>query len=128
MRHDIEILLALTVIGWVLTTQLVAKTSPLRTYLRYLDAATVFPMIVLLLPLSIWAAEQLAPMLLDAAAGLRNGMKPLASPRIRHAIVVAIILIGLAPIPYLFRWGWRRFLLQHDERIMAARAAKYDHR
>ena len=123
MSYEVKVLLGVVVAAWVLTSFVVAKTSSLRTYLKWVDGFLAFPVAMVMLPLCVYLAEELAPYFLGMSHQLKHQAIRSVSAELRHAAAVTCTLFLIGPIPGFLYWSWRRHLHRREKRILAGRQA-----
>jgi hypothetical protein len=127
MDMELKIFFGALAIVWLGSAVIVARISTLQTHLKYVDALIVFPVAALLLPASIYVAEQLAPETLVLLRSFSKTLLAPLTPGLRHACAVAVILAAIWSVPTWTFYYWRKFLHAREERILAARAAMKSH-
>ena len=123
MNLETKIALGVALGMWALTGLLMARRSRFRTYLKYLDALVFLPLLVVLLPPSVYALDRLAPLLRGAldALPLARIHAPLANHQDTLATALALVVVALGPAVVFY--GWRRLLAAREAAILTRRAA-----
>jgi hypothetical protein len=108
-------LLAL-VIAWLSCAAYVARTTTLRTNVRWLHAILTFPVVVLLVPAGVIVAKVLVPELYDVIERVEALETMSADGRIHLAELSSIALA--VPLPAFFFWRYRRLMDRQEQRAL----------
>src|SRR5687767_14529961 len=108
-------LLALT-IAWLSCATYVARTTPLRTNVRYLHAILSFPVLLMLVPVGVIIAKILVPELYDRIEGIEMLATMSADGRIHLAELSSIALA--VPLPAFLFWRHRRLMDRQEQRAL----------
>lgn len=123
MNQETQILLGGLMLVWLASMVLVARKSHLKTYLRYLDALAFLPLLLVLIPPSVWLVDRLSPFMLDLLdlvpeAQVQSVMEPYRWT-LSNLLALGLVAVG----PGLIMFGWRRLLTARDQTILARRAS-----
>lgn len=123
MNLETKIALGVALAIWALSGVLMARRSRFRTYLRYLDALVFLPLLVLLLPPSVYALDHLAP-LVEQGLGQLPLARIHASIADHRTVLATAIALGVVAVgPAVVFYGWRRLLASREAVVLSRRAA-----
>jgi hypothetical protein len=108
-------LLALA-IAWLTCAAYVARTTPLRTNVRYLHAILSFPVVLLLVPAGVVVAKILVPELHDMIERMESLETMSADGRIHLAELSSIVLA--VPLPAFIFWRYRCLMDRQEQRAL----------
>lgn len=103
-------------ITWVLCAAYVARTTSLRTNVRYLHAILSFPMLMLLVPAGVIVAKFLMPELYDVIDRLPELASMSADGRMHLSELSAIALA--VPLPAFIFWRYRCLMDRREQRAL----------
>ena len=103
-------------ITWLTCATYVARTTPLRTNVRYLHAILSFPVVLLLVPAGVIIAKILVPALHDAIDGLPELASMSADGRLHLAELSSIALA--VPLPAFVFWRYRCLMDRREQRAL----------
>ncbi len=111
------ILLALALaIIWLSCSLYVARTTSLRTNVRYLHAILSFPIALLLIPAGVLIAKALVPELADTFDRIPE-LGVVSPDGRRHFAELSSIALA-APLPAFLFWRYRRLMDRRDQRAL----------
>jgi hypothetical protein len=103
-------------IAWLSCATYVARTTPLRTNIRYLHAFLSFPVLLLLVPAGVIIAKILVPGLYDWIETIEMLAPMSADGRIHLAEVSSIVLA--VPLPAFLFWRYRCLMERQEQRAL----------
>lgn len=121
MNMEIKILLGAAAFIWLASIVLVARRSQFKTFLKYVDALAFLPLLLLVVPPSVWLVDKLSPFMLELLdlvpeAQVQSVMEPY---RWTLSNLLALVVVGIGPA--LVFLGWRRLLASREEIIISRR-------
>lgn len=122
MNMETKILLGAAAFVWLASTVLVARRSQFKTFLKYIDGLAFLPIVLLVVPPSVWLVDKISPYMLELIdlvpeAQVQSVMEPY---RWTLSNLLALILVGIGPA--LVFLGWRRLLASREANILSRRA------
>ena len=108
------ILMLAFAIAWLACSLYVARTTPLRTNVRYLHAILSFPVLLLLVPVGVMIAKGIAEPL---AAVFSRELRTMSADGRRHLSELAAIMLA-APMPAFLFWRYRSLIERKEQRAL----------
>ena len=103
-------------IAWLCCAAYVARTTRLRTNVRYLHAILSFPVVLLLVPAGVITAKLLVPVMHDVIDRLPELASMSADGRLHVAELSSIA--AAAPVPAFLFWRYRRLMDRREQRAL----------
>jgi hypothetical protein len=103
-------------IAWLSCSVYVARTTPLRTNVRYLHAILSFPVLLLLVPAGVMIAKVLLSPLGSSIEGM-SALSALSADGRRHLAEMAAIALAV-PLPAFLFWRYRCSMDRREQRAL----------